>query len=72
MSETYEWLKYNVRYGSTGATYTVNGDDGQEYRSADEGVYAEVKVAPFGTLAGTTYYGARGIWVTNYSIADFV
>lgn len=72
MSETYEWLKYNVRYGSKGATYTVNGDDGQEYRSADEGVYAEVKVAPFGTLAGTTFYGGRGIWVTNYSIADFV
>lgn len=72
MSEVYEWLKYITRYGSTGATYTVNGDDGQEYRSANEGTYAEVKVAPFGTLAGTTFYGARGVWVTNYSAADFV
>lgn len=72
MTEVYEWLKYLVRYGSTGATYTVNSDDGQEYRSASEGTYTDVKVAPFGTLAGTTFYGARGIWVTNYSAADFV
>lgn len=72
MTEVYEWLKYLVRYGSTGATYAVNGDDGQEYRSADEGNYVDVKVAPFGTLAGTTFYGARGVWVTNYASADFV
>lgn len=72
MTEVYEWLKYLVRYGSAGATYTVNSDDGQEYRSAVEGTYKDVKVAPFGTLAGSTFYGARGIWVTNYSAADFV
>ena len=72
MTEVYEWLKYLTRYGSTGATYTVNADDGQEYRSCNEGTYSEVKVAPFGTLAGTTFYGARGVWVTNYSAADFV
>lgn len=72
MTEVYEWLKYIVRYGSTGATYTVNGDDGQEYRSASEGTYTDVKVAPFGTLAGTTFFGARGVWVTNYAAADFV
>jgi len=72
MLEVYEWEKYITRYGSVGATYTVNGDDGQEYRSAIEGTYAEAKVAPFGTLAGATFYGARGIWVTNYSLAEFV
>jgi len=72
MTQAYEWLKYLVRYGSTGGTYTVNGDNGQEYRSADEGTYTDVKSAPFGTLAGTTFYGARGVWVTNYSVADFV
>lgn len=69
MTEVYEWLKYITRYGSAD---TVNGDDGQEYRSASEGTYKDVKVAPFGTLAGTTFYGARGVWVTNYSAADFV
>lgn len=72
MADVYEFLKYICRYGSTGATFTVNADDGQEYRSADEGTYTDVKVAPFGTLAGTTFYGARGVWVTNYLSADFV
>jgi len=72
MTQVYEWLKFLTRYGSTGATYTVNADDGQEYRSASEGTYSEVKVAPFGTLAGTTFYGARGVWVTNYAAANFV
>ena len=70
MVEVYERLKYVTRYGET--TIQVNGDDGQEYRSANEGVYAEVKKAPFGSLAGITVYGARGIWFTNYSAADFV
>lgn len=72
MTQVYEWLKYVTRYGSIGATYALNGDDGQEYRSAIEGTYAEVKVAPFGTIAGGTLYGARGIWFTNYAAADFV
>ncbi len=69
MADTYEYLKYLTRYGSSD---TLNGDAGQEYRSANEGSYSEVKVAPFGTLAGTTFYGAQGIWVTNYASADFV
>ena len=69
MNELYEWTKYLTRYGSVD---TVNGDDGQVYRSASEGTYSDVKAAPFGTLAGTTFYGARGVWVSNYSIADFV
>lgn len=69
MSEVYEVLKLATQYGET---TQLNGDDGQEYRSADEGTYAEVKVAPFGTIAGGTMYGARGVWFTNYSAADFV
>lgn len=70
MTEVYEYLKHVTRYGET--TLQLNGDDGQEYRSANEGTYAEVKVAPFGTIAGGTVYGARGIWFTNYESADFV
>ncbi len=69
MKEYYEYLKYIVRYASSS---TVNSDVGQEYRSALEGTYADVKVAPFGTLAGTTFYGARGIWLSDYTTADFV
>ncbi len=69
MDEVYEYLKWSTSY-----LYgvTINGDDGNEYRSADEGNYAEVKVAPFGTIAGGTLYGARGVWFTNYSAANFV
>lgn len=69
MAQVYEFLKYIVRYGSAD---TVDGDDGQEYRSADEGTYKDVKVAPFGTLAGSTFYGAQGVWVSGYASADFV
>ncbi|RLD59845.1 MAG: hypothetical protein DRI97_00155 [Bacteroidetes bacterium] len=69
MKQHYEWLKWIVRYASAS---TVNSDEGQEYRSALEGTYADVKVAPFGTLAGTTFYGARGIWLSDYTTADFV
>lgn len=71
-AEWYEYSKYVTRYGSTGATYTINSDDGQEYRSCNEGTYKDVKVAPFGTLAGTTFYGARGVWIEDYTAADFV
>lgn len=69
MDEVYEYLKWATSYDYD---ITINGDDGQEYRSANEGTYAEVKVAPFGTIAGGTLYGARGIWFTNYSAASFV
>ncbi len=69
MKEHYEYLKYLVRYASSS---TINGDEGQEYRSALEGTYSDVKKAPFGTLAGTTFYGARGVWLSDYTTADFV
>ena len=69
MDEVYEYLKWSTSYAYD---ISINGDDGQEYRSASEGVYAEVKVAPFGTIAGGTLYGARGVWFTNYAAAAFV
>ncbi len=68
MSQIFEYLKYVAVAGST---YDLNGDDGQEYRSALEGTYTDVKVAPFGTFAGTTFYGARGIWVENTLTSDY-
>ena len=69
MDEVYEYLKWATSYAYG---ITINADDGMEYRSASEGVYTDVKVAPFGTIAGGTLYGARGIWFTNYSAANFV
>jgi len=70
MKQAYEYTKWRTMHGATGGT--LNGDAADEYLSASEPTYAEVKSAPFGTLAGTTLYGARGIWFTNYSVADFV
>ncbi len=70
MKDAYEYTKWRSMHNATGGT--LNGNDAEEYLSADEPTYSEVKVAPFGTLAGTTLYGARGIWFTNYSVADFV
>lgn len=69
MTEVYEVLKLATQYGET---TDLNGDAGQEYLSASEGVYSEIKQAPFGTLAGTTLFAARGVWFTNYLSADFV
>lgn len=80
MAQIYQYLKWVTRYDASGNTRApgfINGDDGNEYRSADETLsgespYAEVKVAPFGTLAGTTLFAARGIWITNAADSDFV
>jgi len=69
MTQVYEALKFVTRYGSL---RTLNGDAGQEYRSASEGIYAEIKVAPFGTIAGSTVYGARGVWFNGAALPTFV
>lgn len=68
MLEVYQYLKYVTRHNSAD---TINGDTGEEYLSASEGVYTDVKKAPFGTFAGGTFFGARGVWLTNYAAADF-
>lgn len=67
MPEIYEYLKYATQHNSA---VTINADSGEEYLGADPS-YIKVKKAPFGTLAGGVFFGARGIWVENYSGADF-
>jgi len=62
LSEVYEYLKYVARYGSS---TTLDGDDGQEYRNANESIWIDVKPAPFGTFAGGKFFGARGVWIEN-------
>jgi len=67
--QTYQYLKYLCAHNSAA---TVNGDEGEEYRSANESLpYTDAKQAPFGTFAGGTFFGARGIWVEDYAIAAF-
>lgn len=66
----YEYLKYIVRYDSTGTTYQVQGDDGQEYRNASGTTWTDVKTSPFGTFAGDSFYGARGVFIENMDAGD--
>lgn len=66
LDEVYEYLKYVARHDSAS---TLNGDAGEEYLSAVSG-YTEVKAAPFGTYAGGTFFGARGVWIENYAASD--
>jgi hypothetical protein len=66
LSQVYERLKYITRRGET---TTLNGIQGQLYRSANAG-YTDVKASAFGTYAGGTFFGARGVWLKNVNAAD--
>ena len=64
LSQVYERLKYVTRDGETAL---IDGIEGQQYVTVagEEGTYAPVKQAPFGTFAGGIFFGARGIWIEN-------
>ena len=66
--QVYQYLKYVCAHNSS---LMINSDEGEEYRSALEGTYTDCKQAPFGTFAGGTFFGARGVWLTNYAVASF-
>lgn len=70
LANVYEYLKYVVRYNSSGLTYQINGNDGQEYRNTSGYTWIDVKTAPFGTFAGGKFFGARGVWIENMDGAD--
>lgn len=73
LDDVYEVCKYWNRTGSTKQMET-NADgqfvDGEEYDSADTGVYADVKASPLGTFAGGKFFGARSIYFINLAAAD--
>ena len=66
--QIYQYLKY---VGAHNSTVVLNADAGEEYRSALEGTYVDSKQAPFGTFAGGTFFGARGVWIEDYLAASF-
>lgn len=68
MTQIYQYLKYICNHDSLSI---INGDAGEEYRSCSDGVYTDSKQAPFGTFAGGTFFGARGVWVEDYAAATF-
>lgn len=69
LSQAYERLKYVTRDGETTLIDTV---EGQQYATVvgEEGTYAPIKAAPFGSFAGGKFFGARGIWIYNMAGAD--
>lgn len=69
LTEVYERLKYITSFDFS---QTVDGDDGFEYRNANEtaGTYDDNKQSPFGSFAGGKFFGARGVWLDNIPGAD--
>jgi hypothetical protein len=63
LAQVYERLKWACRHNATG---TLDGVAAEAYRKADA-AYTETKAAPFGTFAGGTFFGAQGVWITNYA-----
>lgn len=59
ITEVYERLKL----------ITSRASGGQFYRSADPS-YAEVTQAPYGSLAGGIFFGARGVWLKDVPAND--
>jgi hypothetical protein len=68
VDDVYQYLKYITRRGSV---VSIDGDDGQEYLAADA-AYTAVKAAPFGSFAGGTFFGARGVWLYGTSSSSFI
>jgi hypothetical protein len=66
LAQVYEYLKYLTRSGST---TSLGGTNGEAYISTNAS-YDPVKSAPFGTLAGGRFFGARGVWLTNVPALD--
>ena len=69
LSQVYERLKYVTRDGETAL---IDAVEGQQYVTVagEEGTYAPIKAAPFGSFAGGKFFGARGIWIYNMAGAD--
>lgn len=79
LARMYEWLKYRTRSLETtgeppynllgGPGTSLAGSQGRLYTAIDSS-YSVIKASPFGTFAGGTFFGARGIFVQDMAIAD--
>jgi len=74
LTDIYAYLQYKCRDGESDVFYTSDGStitqvQGQFYIKAYS-TYSAVKVAPFGTLAGGVFFGARGVGVEGMSASD--
>lgn len=77
LSDIYGYLQYYLRDGQAVSSRTIYTSDGssitalaaEEYIKAVS-TYSATKVAPFGTLAGSTFFGAQGVWITGMQTSD--
>ena len=77
LSDIYSYLQYYLRDGqgaSSRVIYTSSGTAitqlaAEEYIKADPD-YSATKPAPFGTLAGVTFFGAQAVWIQGMRTAD--
>lgn len=86
VAQMYEWLKFVTRRGATTSPQLKTGTgtiavpafaniNGEQYIKLLDGTLAvdnftPVKASPFGTFAGGKFFGAQGVWITNYAAAD--
>lgn len=61
LAQMYEVIKWVTREGST---QTLNSLQGQVYISYNS-MWSPVKQSPFGSFAGGTFFGDRGVWIEN-------
>jgi len=81
VAEVYEYCKYVTAVGRQQPVgYRLFGpavgpwedpirEVGEEYLAANAN-YVPFKASPFGTFAGGTFFGARGVWLQNMDAAD--
>ena len=77
LSDIYAYLQLYLRDGqsvSNRVIYTSTGSAivqlaAEEYIKAVS-TYSATKTAPFGTLAGSTFFGAQGVWLQGMATAD--
>jgi len=74
LQDFYMYLQYARSDGHTEPVYTSDGSsitvvEAQAYIKADP-AYATNKQAPYGTLAGVSFFGAQGVWVQDVLSSD--
>lgn len=78
LARMYEWVKYRTRsletagepaYSLLGGKGSESGVQGRFYITLDTS-YALVKASPWGTFAGGTFFGARGVFIQDMANAD--
>lgn len=78
VAQMYEWLKFITRRGYTNSPQILEYGTGTTADTAINGEqyidlltsFTPVKASPFGTFAGGKFFGAQGVWITNYASTD--